>query len=96
MTMQSTPQTGPTMTAGGGNARSAERSAGDTSEVAVECLAGLGGQRGERDHSGEDDVAQLGLDVCPGMGDAKSIAEDHPIGLRLIGCALTAVGPARA
>ena len=38
--------------------------------MAVERLAGVGGERGERDHGGEDDVAQFGLDGVPGVGEA--------------------------
>ena len=35
-----------------------------------EDLARVGGQGGQGDHGGEDDVAELGGDVVPGVGDA--------------------------
>ena len=38
--------------------------------MAVESPAGVGGERGEHDHGGKDDVAQFGLNVVPGVGDA--------------------------
>ena len=50
--------------------RGAERAAGDAAEMVVERLARVGRERGERDHGGEDDVAQFGLDGVPGVGEA--------------------------
>jgi hypothetical protein len=42
---------------GGGSVGSDERTAGDAGEMTVERLAGVGGERGERDHSGDNDVS---------------------------------------
>jgi hypothetical protein len=68
---------------GRGSVGSAERAAGDAGEMPVERLAGVGRERGERDHSGDDDVAQFGLNVFPGVGDAlaRVLAERPDNGL---------------
>jgi hypothetical protein len=50
--------------------RFAERACGYPSEVGIEDLGGVRGERGERDHGGKDDVAELGVHVVPGVGDA--------------------------
>ena len=51
--------------------------------MAVERLARVGGQRGQRNHGGDDDVAQFGLNVFPGVGDAlaRVLAERPDNGL---------------
>jgi hypothetical protein len=54
-----------------------ERAVGNAGEVSVEDLWGVGGQRGERDHGGEHDVAEFGLHVVPGVGDALARVLAH-------------------
>jgi hypothetical protein len=52
--------------------------------VAFEDLAGIRGEGRKRDHGGEDDIAQFGMHVVPGVSDAlaRVLAHGPDDGLR--------------
>ena len=57
----------------------AERPVADTGQVGVEGLLRIRRERGQRDHPGEDHVAQFGLDVVPGVRDPLArVLPGHP------------------